>query len=697
MPAKAKPRSSPKRRVVAPAVDWAEVALLMLTSRTIDEIEEQNLALGGLVAYQFSAKGHELSQVLLGLLLTHPHDGAGVYYRSRPFMLAAGLTPQEAFAADMARTGSPSEGRDVGVVYSMPPRRGVTVLPASGAVGAQYSPVAGWAQAITYYQHELKDKAWDGAIAVALGGDGSVAANGFWAALNIATTLKLPMLFFIEDNGYGISVPGSFQTPGGDISANLAAYKNLRILTGTGTQPLKTAKLVTDAVAHVRGGTGPCLLRVEVPRLTGHTFGEDQTAYKSSKQIKEELALDPLVAMRKMVSKAEWEAISNDVREGVHAQLAAAKQNPDSAPNSGQSYLFSSSDHTPQVPPNLSSLRSTLDFQPSNFQPETVGVRINMSEAIRRTMETELAINPRLLIFGEDVGPRGGVHRVTLDLQRKFGERRVFDTSLSEEGIVGRAAGLAMAGLTPLPEIQFRKYADPATEQINDTGWIRWRTAGKFAAPVVIRIPVGYSKKTGDPWHSVSGEAIYAHSLGWRVAMPSNAADAVGLLRSALRGQDPTIFLEHRALYDTPPSRRPYPGDGYALPYGKAAFIQEGNQLTVVSWGEMLYRCVEAAQPFGNRIEIIDLRTVSPWDKQAVLASVQKTGRCLIAHEDSLTVGFGAEIAATLAQDCFAFLDAPIQRIAVPDVPIPFNIPLMNALIPSVDNLRAQMEKLLKW
>src|SRR3972149_1240257 len=268
--------------------------------------------------------------------------------------------------------------------------------------------------------------------------------------------------------------------------------------------------------------------------------------------------------------------------------------------------------------------------------------------------------------------------------------------------MLGRAEGfiasrLALAGLTPLPEIQFRKYADPATEQINDTGWIRWRTAGKFAAPVVIRIPVGHAKKTGDPWPSVSAEAIYAHSLGWQVAMPSDASEAVGLLRSALRGQDPTIFLEHRALYDSPASRRPYPGDGYAIPYGRASIVQAGEDVTVVSWGEMLHRCVEASQAFGNRMELIDLRTIIPWDRAAVMDSVCKTGKCLIAHEDGLTGGFGAEIAATLAQECFTFLYAPIQRVAVPDTPIPFNIPLMNALIPTVDLLRTAMDDLLKW
>lgn len=664
----------------------------MLTSRAIDEVEENELAPQGKVTYQFSSKGHELAQVLLGLQMTHKHDGATVYYRSRPFMLSLGLTAREAFAADMALTGSPSEGRDVGVVYSLPPRRGATVLPASGAVGAQYTPAAGWAQAITYCEHQLKDKSWKGAMTVALGGDGSVATNGFWAALNIATTLELPMLFFIEDNGYGISVPRHLQNPQGDISANLKSYKNLFISHGSGTDPHETQHLIQTALAHVRAGNGPALLKLQVPRLTGHTYGEDPTAYKTKKEIEKDWKQDPLVAMRKMFSEAEWLALAGQVQSEVYSELEAAKNSAPPPLDSGHLHLFSGSGNSPQVPSSHSA--PPLDLTSA---PDSEGPRINMSEAIRRTMEVELALNPRLLIFGEDVGPRGGVHRVTLDLQTKFGDRRVFDTSLSEEGIVGRAIGLALAGLTPLPEIQFRKYADPATEQINDLGWIRWRTAGKFAAPVVIRIPVGYSKKTGDPWHSVSGEAIYAHSLGWQVAMPSNAADAVALLRSALRGQDPTIFLEHRALYDSPLSRRPYPGDGYALPFGKAATVQPGSDLTVVSWGEMLYRCLEAAQPFGAGVEVIDLRTIIPWDREAVLASVRKTGRCLIAHEDGLTAGFGAEIAAVAAQEAFTSLDAPVRRLAVPDTPIPFNIPLMNRLLPSVELLRTAIQELLDW
>ena len=689
-----KVKTSKKRNLAkGQSADWLQVAQLMLTSRHIDLIEESELAPSGKVNYQFSSKGHELGQILLGLQLRHPHDGATVYYRSRPFMLAVGLKTQEAFAADMALSGSPSEGRDVGVVYSLPPRDGPTVLPSSGAVGAQYTPAVGWAQAIRYYQEELKDNQWNQAIAVVLGGDGSVATSGFWAALTIASTQQLPMLFFIEDNGYGISVPSSIQTPGGDISKNLASFQGIKISSGSGTNPEECEQLIAEAVAHIRNGSGPALLRIRVPRLTGHTFGEDQSAYKSPAQLKREQKNDPLLQMQKFTGeKFDWDALSKKTNEQVRKALLAAEKNIAPELGSAHQHLFFDKPSRSLVPSAFNS--PALDF--NNIANEK-GARINLSEAIRSTMDHELSINPHSIIFGEDVGIRGGVHRVTLDLQNKFGEARVFDTSLSEEGIIGRATGMALAGLRPIPEIQFRKYADPATEQINDLGWLRWRTAGKFEAPVVVRIPIGHSKKTGDPWHSVSGEAIYAHSLGWRIAMPSNAADAVGLLRSALRGHDPTLFLEHRALLDSPPGRRPYPGHDYALEFGRAKVIQNGKVLTVISWGEMLHRCVEAAQSINQSIEIIDLRTIIPWDQEMIMSSVQKTGRCLIVHEDAITAGFGGEIAALVGQECFVYLDAPVHRLATKDLPIPYNKALMDQVIPTVADIRQEMETLLQW
>jgi 2-oxoisovalerate dehydrogenase E1 component len=329
---------------------------------------------------------------------------------------------------------------------------------------------------------------------------------------------------------------------------------------------------------------------------------------------------------------------------------------------------------------------------PSTDVPAGSGQRINMVTAIRRVLDQELAANPRVLLFGEDVGPKGGVHAVTLGLQEKFGRERVFDTSLNEEGIVGRAVGMALAGLMPVPEIQFRKYAEPATEQIHDCGTMRWRTHNRFAAPMVLRVPGGFFK-CGDPWHSMTNEVEFVHNPGWKVAVPSNAEDAVGLLRGSLRGNDPVIFFEHRAMLDAPSARRPYPGDDYMLPFGRARIVREGSDITIVTWGAMVERCEEAAED--SSAEIIDLRTLMPWDREAVLASVKGTRRCLVVHEDLLTGGFGAEIAAVVAENCFFDLDAPVSRLAMPDIPSPHNPELMEWALPSAAKIRAKIRELI--
>ena len=676
-----------------PAPAWAEVARLVLTSRCMDLIEERELAPTGQIAYQFSARGHELAQVLLGLALRHPHDAAAVYYRSRPFALTAGLTVQEAFAAGLAKAGGPSQGRDTGLGFFLPPRRGVTVLPMSGDVGAQYSPAAGWAQAIQYRARVLEEPEWQGALAAAMGGEGSTAANGFWAALNIATPLRLPMLFFIEDNGYAISVPSHLQNAQSNIAASLSAFPNLHVLQGDGTDPADAAEKIAQAVDYVRGGHGPCLLRLSVVRLSGHSFTDNQ-AYKSAELRAGEEARDPLGRLRAFCHELDWPALERDVDREVRAALDAAQQQGEPDPAGATRHVFFEG-----LPPQVGGLLPEgAQLPPGSAEPEpAAGPRLNLLDAVRRTLEAELARNPRALVFGEDVGPKGGVHGATLDLHLKFGADRVFDTSLSEEGILGRAVGLAYAGLLPIPEIQFRKYMDPATEQINDTGWVRWRTAGQFAAPMVVRVPVGFGKKTGDPWHSVTAEAIFAHTLGWRLAFPSNAADAVGLLRSALRGHDPTLFFEHRALLDTVPGRRPYPGDDYVVPFGVANIAQTGDALTVVTWGAMVHRCLEAAEKWPGQVEIIDLRTIVPWDRAAVLASVRKTGKCLVVHEDTRTGGFAGEIIATVAAEAFTDLDAPVHRLATADCPIPYNTGLMAVVIPGVEAVSAAMADMLAF
>lgn len=678
--------------------DWTQVARLLLTSRALDTVEESELVPSGEVLYQFSAGGHELAQILLALALDHPHDAASVYYRSRPFMLSVGLTPEEALAATMARAGSPTAARDIGVVFHRPGNGGVTVLPMSGDVGTQYTPAAGWAQSVRYRAETLNEAAWRGAISAALGGDGSVATNGFWSALTMATTLKLPMLFFIEDNGYAISVGSDLQTPGRNIAENLASFKGLTILNADGCDAADCAANVGMAVGILRGGEGPVLLRVSVPRLPGHSISDNQ-AYKSEEQRAAERARDPLTRLRdwlvpSRMSQETWDALTEEAQATVAHARDAVRAMPEPDLASASTHVFFEGEVQQQgglLP------EGALPAPGSEVVTVEKPIRINLIDAVRLTIEAEMAQNPRILLFGEDVGAKGGVHGATRGLQATFGTERVFDTSLSEEGIVGRSIGMALAGLLPLPEIQFRKYLDPATEQANDIGTIRWRTANHFAAPMVLRMPVGFSKRVGDPWHSVSDESILAHKPGWRVVMPSNAQDAVGLLRTALRSNDPVFFLEHRNLLDNIEARRPYPGDGYVIPFGKAATLAEGRDLTVVTWGAIAYRCLEAATAFPGAVEILDLRTIVPWDREAVLRSVQKTARCLVVHEDCGTAGFGAEIAATVAQEAFLSLDAPIQRVTGGDCPVPYNRRLMEEVVPSVERIRAAMAGLLEF
>lgn len=680
-----------------PAADWQRVAQLIHVSRAMDAIEERELVPAGLIRYQFSARGHDLAQVLLGLQLTDLHDAICGYYRSRPILLALGVDPEDALGSAMGRAGGYSDGRDIGVVFNYPNPHGPSALPMCGGVGAQYTPIAGWAQAIRYRHEVLGEADWARAIGVVLGGDASVATNGFWAALTIATTLSLPMLFYVEDNGFGISVPGRFQTPGSNIAANLASFRGLTILDGDGTDPAEAARLTADAVAHVREQRAPALLRLQVPRLAGHSF-QDTQAYKSADVVALETARDPLPKLRNflvpaVLSAAEWDAAGTEAEALVRRARKAAEARPVADPAGVTSNVFSEAGS----PQHEGGLRAGgYVAPPATNIPAPSGARVAMAQAIRRTLDQELASNPKVLLFGEDIGPKGGVHGVTQGLQAKHGEARVFDTSLSEEGIVGRAVGMALAGLMPVPEIQFRKYADPAAEQINDCGTLRWRTANRFAAPMVLRMPGGFLK-CGDPWHSQTDEVRFVHAPGWKVAVPSNAEDAVGLLRGALRGDDPVLFFEHRALLDHAWARRPWPGDDYVLPFGRAKVTLAGERATLVAWGAMVERCEAAVERTGLSADVIDLRTLMPWDADTVLASVRRTRRCLIVHEDLRTGGFGAEIAAVVADAAFMDLDAPVKRLTMPDIPSPHHPDLLDFAVPSVERIAAELSRLVAF
>ena len=673
--------------LVTAKVDWREVARIVLTSREMDRIEEEELVPAKKVLYQFSARGHDLAQALLGMQLKDG-DAACGYYRSRPLLLALGVPLADALGSGMGLAGGYSDGRDIGVVFNYPNPGGAHALPMCGGVGAQYTPAAGWAQAIKY-KSEVLGEGPDDAIALVLGGDASCATGGFWSALTIATTQQLPLLIYIEDNGYGISVPSNYQTPGCDIAANLASFSGLKILNGDGTDPQEAARLIEEAVTYVRTKRAPLLLRVTVPRLEGHSFQDTQT-YKSEAEIAAEWARDPLPKLKafcadRQLGEAQWGEIERRVEWEVEAARAEAEGRGIADPEQVERHVFFDGEMS-QIGGNAG-----LSLDGAVRDPAPEGQRINMVTAIRRVIEQELAANPKMLVFGEDVGPKGGVHAVTLGLQDKFGVERVFDTSLNEEGIVGRAVGMALAGLLPVPEIQFRKYAEPATEQIHDAGTMRWRTANRFSAPMVLRVPGGFFK-CGDPWHSMTNEVEFVHNPGWKVAVPSNAEDAAGLLRMSLRGHDPVIFFEHRAMLDDAWARRPWPGDEYVLDFGKAKKTREGDAITIVTWGAMVPRCEAAAD--GISADVIDLRSLNPWDRDMVLDSVRRTRRCLIVHEDLRTGGFGAEIAAVVADEAFLDLDAPVARVTMPDIPSPHHPTLLDHVVPSVARIRAEIDRL---
>ena len=698
----AAPRARPESEL-----DWRRIAYHTLVSRALDDLEEETnrnrtkVPKEHLVLYQFSARGHEVPETILGSLLTHKHDAVSAYYRSRPLLLSLGLSIDDALGSPLGRAGGFSDGRDIGVVCNMPNDDGPMVLPMAGDVGSQYTPAAGSAQSIQYHRDVLGDKAYARAIAVVLGGEASVATNGFWSALTIATTLELPLLFYIEDNGLGISVPGNLQTPGGNIAENLAAFHNLLVRDGDGTDPVESANLLRECLDHVRDGRGPALVHLTVPRLCSHSGPDNQRGYRTEAEIAEDAKRDPLPRLKRylvptVLSADEWNAVEAEVKRDVDAGAKAARARPAPDPARVRRFIYAEprQDGDAQTVGGLSD-KEIARLGGTQTAKEN-GETLRLAEAIRKTLRHELKTNPKVLVFGEDVGRKGGVHLVTEGLQREFGDQRVFDTSLSEEGIVGRAVGMAICGLMPVAEIQFRKYADPAQEQLVNCGTLRWRTANRFAAPIVVRMPGGFGKDVGDPWHSLSAEVHFAHTYGWQLAYPSNSADAVGLLRAAMRGKNPTIFFEHRSMLMTSDGSARYPGDDYVVPFGQGTTLREGSDLTVVTWGAMVHRVMPAAARFGSRVEVIDLRTIAPWDRDRVLQSVKKTGRCLIVHEDNITAGFGAEISATVAKEVFWHLDAPVDRLAVEDVPMPYHPALLHAVLPDADRIAARVEELLR-
>jgi len=630
-------------------MDWGKVAYFCLLSRFMDLKEKSER-----LPMSFPAMGHELVQVLTALFMEHEKDSASVYYRSRPLVLALCMKPEDIFYANMGR------GRDVGMMYYLREK----ILPTVGDVGGQFPKAVGWAQAIRY-------KGWDGAVAVAMGGDGSIASSGFWSALNIATTLNLPMVFVIEDNGWGIGVPSYLQTPGGNIAENLRSFKNLTVLEGRGYIPEETYRVLKDGFEIARKN-GAVLIRFEVARIEGHSIS-DRQEYRSREEIEKTREKDPIVYLRSLVEN--WEELESKAKADVERAWEEAKKREGERRNL-KKYIFFEGE--------FAQGDKVREFKMNKHS------KMKMALTIRKAMEEALEENEDVLIFGEDVGLKGGIYGITRGLIERFGERRVFDTSLNELGIVGRAEGMAYAGLKPIAEIQFRKYADEARQAIHNIGFVRWRTNNAFSAPIILRMPVGFLRGISDPWHSFSAEQEFLHMFGWKIAYPSNAEDAYYLLKEALSMNDPVIFLEHRELYFSKLAEREI---SEYLPFGKCRVVKSGNSLTIVSWGYTLYEALEGVKDMD--VEVIDLRTLKPWDEELVFESVKKTGRLLVVHEDSLTCGFGAEIVSRVVEETFESLKIAPRRLAVPDVPIPFSQELFNLAYPASDKIRKVVEEML--
>jgi 2-oxoisovalerate dehydrogenase E1 component len=533
-------------------------------------------------------------------------------------------------------------------------------------------------------------------------GEGGTSEGEFWESLNTTCQRKLPILYLVEDNGYAISVPVDVQTPGGDISRLVESFPNLRVLRCDGTDYLASYRTMREAVAHVRERKGPMLVHATVIRPYSHSLSDDERLYKTEGEREAEARRDPLVRMRQFL-KSEGLATDEDfadVKASVEREVKQAAdealQAPKPEPASAQTFVFS-----PEVDPTSS------DFA---TEPAPQGKPDTMVSAINATLKDEMARNPRIVVFGQDVADvsheeslgtvagKGGVFKVTHGLQRLYGSDRVFNSPLAEANIVGRSIGMALRGLKPVVEIQFFDYIWPAFMQIRDElAMMRYRSANHWSCPVVIRVPIGGYLRGGAPYHSQSAVAIFAHTPGIRIVLPSNAHDAAGLLRTAIRCDDPVLFCEHKHLYRQTYNKGVYPGPDFMIPFGKAAVPRDGTDMVIFTWGAMVQRSLLAAQQVVRdqlSVAVVDLRTIIPYDWETIAAYVKKTSRVIVAHEDQLTCGFGAEIAARISDELFEDLDAPVKRVAALDCPVAYAPVLEEEILPTTADVLAAIRSL---
>src|SRR5579883_509819 len=670
----------------------------MYLSRCLDD-REILLKRQSKIFFQISGAGHEAVQIAASMVLRKGVDWVVPYYRDRALMLSLGMTPEDMLLQAVGAARDPSSGgRQMPSHWSS---KELHVLSGSSPTGTQFLHAAGCAHARRYLNPESDE------ITLACSGEGATSSGEFWEFMNIACLDRLPLLVLIEDNGYAISVPVERQTPGGNISRLLEGFPGLLRLEVDGTDFVESYSVLKHAAEYCRAGHGPALVHASVIRPYSHSLSDDERAYKPAEERAREAARDPLKTFPEWLVQEGYlgRQALDELMRAVDAEVAEVSQHVlrEPAPERGSAYRYL---YSPQVDP----CGPEFDSQPAfRGEPRT------MIDSINQTLAEEMRRDQRIIVFGEDVADcsreqflsevkgKGGVFKATAGLQREFGAARCFNTPIAEAGIVGRAIGLAARGLKPMAEIQFFDYIWPAMMQIRDElATMRWRSNNEFGAPVVIRVPIGGYLTGGAIYHSQCGEVTFTHIPGLRVVFPSNALDACGLLRTAIRCDDPVLFLEHKKLYREPYNRAPHPGADFTIPFGKAKCVKTGSSLTIVTYGALVQKSLQAAMQIEQRrrdisIEIIDLRTLSPYDWNAIAASVKKTNRVLVVHEDMLSWGYGAEIAARIADELFTELDAPVGRVAALDTWVAYSPRLEEAILPQVHDIVREAERLLAF
>jgi 2-oxoisovalerate dehydrogenase E1 component len=681
-----------------------DVYRCMVRSRKLDDKEIQ-LKNQSRAFFQISGAGHEAVLVAAGLTLKPGYDWFHPYYRDRALCLQLGVTPLEMLLASVGAQADPSNGG-----RQMPSHWGnkaLNIIAGSSATTTQLLHAVGAAEAGVIYQRtsaidDRESRFQHDEIVFTSLGEGSTSEGEFWEALSAACTRQAPVLFLVEDNGYAISVPVEVETPGGDISRLVRSFPGLHVDSIDGTDFLASLGAMRTAAAYVRARRGPALVHARVIRPYSHSLSDDEKLYKTAAEREAEAKRDPITRFtallrdHELATAADLAELDREIDKEIDDAAQEALNAPRPSRQSAAAFVYS-----PDVDPSSAAFDTPAV---PDGKPDT------MVAAINRTLKDEMAREARIVVFGEDVADatrrdalkevpgKGGVFKVTHGLQRRFGDDRVFNTAIAEAGIIGRAVGMATRGLKPVVEIQFFDYIWPAMMQLrNEMSMMRYRSSNHFSCPMVVRVPIGGYLRGGGPYHSQSGESIFAHCPGIRIAYPSNAVDAAGLLRTAIRCDDPVLFLEHKHLYRQTYNKGEYPGREFMVPFGRASLRREGGDLLIVTWGALVQRSLLAAhqaEKHDIHAAVLDLRTLAPYDWDAIAALVKRTSRVVVAHEDQVTCGFGAEIAARIGSELFEYLDAPVRRLGALDTPVAYCPDLEEEILPQAADILAALRDL---